>query len=247
MINDLLADVAGLPEDAAVIILGDMNADPFTNKGSNRKLFPTLLACPRLHLIARPDASRHTRPAKESHIDNILCSEHARRLVSSELQYFDFQDIKFTRAKPSDHIPIGLVLKCSSVWGRPRSSVTQVNTLSLREGHNHSYPQTLRALSYRFVTWALNLRRVMTTHRVSTSEAIIETVHEGLLLILRSAAYQTLGTRRVPIGPKPYRYFPPQALTDDSTSNTWKLINDKLLSSRNAPDPPDMRLLNPGT
>ena len=242
VINDLLADVTGLPDDAAVIILGDMNVDPFANKGSNRNLFPTLLACPRLHLIARPDASRHTRPATESHIDNILCSEHARRLVSSELRYFDFQDINSTRAKPSDHIPIGLVLRCSTVQARPRSSITQVNTLSLREGHNHAYAQTLRVLSSNFVTWALNLRRAMLTHRVPTSEAIIETVHEGLLLILRSAAYQTLGTRRIPIGPKPYRYFPPQALTDDSTSNTWKLVNDKLLSPRNAPDPPFLDL-----
>ena len=237
-ISDLLADISGLPEEAAAVVLGDFNADPFANKGSNHKIFRSLLASPRLCLIIRPEASCVTRPSSNSHLDNILCTDQARQWISSDLRYFDFRDIKGTRAVPSDHIPIGLSLRCSTARSRPRSDVTQVNTLALREGKSQAYSDTLRSLSFDFVNWALSLRRNMRLLGIPTGNGIIEILHQGLLLILQSAAHQTLGTRRVPTSPKPYRYFPPQALSNDTPSNVWKLINDKMLSPRNAPEPP---------
>ena len=52
--RQLLEDIDFIPHLAHIIILGDLNFDPFENRGSNGAAMRLLLTCKRLRLVERP-------------------------------------------------------------------------------------------------------------------------------------------------------------------------------------------------
>ena len=76
----LLADLEAIPEGTLVIVMGDMNGDPFQRKGTNRSVLPLLFSSPLLVLIPRPNTESFTcfrttaKGQSRSHIDNFVVS-----------------------------------------------------------------------------------------------------------------------------------------------------------------------------
>jgi len=166
-VAQLLQDVQQIKStsgEALIVVVGDMNADPFTKKGSNITWLKWLTSGEEgLRVVQRPDDSAVTRPAKGAHIDNILTNAQAMKKVRGPLVYFmnnEIDDMASERI-PSDHVPIMAELACRRAGTRVRSKETQWNTLELRADAAHPYCYKLEALTNDWLKWA---RRVCEAH-----------------------------------------------------------------------------------
>ena len=70
-IEALVKDVQHLPEGSSVIILGDMNGDPFQRKGTTKSVLTLLFSDPRLTLVPRPNDSSFSRPESTHRVINL--------------------------------------------------------------------------------------------------------------------------------------------------------------------------------
>ena len=113
---------------AHLIVLGDMNADPFTNRGSNVKWLKGLVSGEDgLRVLQRPSGVAVTRPTASSHVDNIVMSQKTLEKVRGQLKYYSSNDVHDPSSSriPSDHVPLMVELACRISSGRQRSKETQ--------------------------------------------------------------------------------------------------------------------------
>jgi len=225
---------------AHLIVLGDMNADPFTEKGSNVKWLRGLVSGEEgLRVLQRPSDDAATRPTSSSHVDNIVMSQRTLEKVRGHLKYFSGNDVHDSLSPriPSDHVPLMVELACRISSGRQRSKETQWNTLGLKDNIDHPYCGTLEKLVQRWLEWA---KKICTRHLELNTRLGLETVtslYQGLLLMMRAAAHQTLGRRRVPVQ-RGTKFRATDPLTRTSTAEMWKSVRQKLVSKGDTSQPP---------
>ena len=85
--EQLFNDIGDIPGEALIIIMGDWNYDPFSEKGENKAACRKLMTHPRLALVHRGSPSNCTRPAASTHIDNLLISKSVAPKTTSPIFY----------------------------------------------------------------------------------------------------------------------------------------------------------------
>ena len=192
VINQLFEDMESIAAEALIIIMGDWNFDPFIDKGSNKAAFTKMMSHPRMALVRRTSPTEWTRPASKTHIDNLFISK--TMIPKSTSQIFYLHIPSHTRT-PSDHLLVGFSSTFSGKRRRMRSTTLQYDNAPLRACADHAYIQTLDRLAGRWLTWASDLRQEMDdTPEMNKQEA--EILFAGLKLIVYSASFQTLPTKR---------------------------------------------------
>ena len=139
-----------------IIILGDMNGDPFQRKGTNKSILPLLFSDPRLALVPRPSDKSFSRPQSKAHLDNIVVSAELRTNIVAEIEYVN---VVAEERKDSDHMMI--VINTRQAGRTLRNSAEfkkQYNTLALREGRSAEYKQALKSLAQHWTRWAGDVR-----------------------------------------------------------------------------------------
>ena len=169
-VGRLLQDVRALPEDTHIVIIGDMNADPFLRKGINVAALRKLLATPQLIVIEKAQASSFTRPASMRHIDNAVVSRSAASRLAGPLEYFSLEAY---RRLPSDHLGIVLSTSLDSATPRLLNFEVQFNTRRLMDGSAPEYGEALHTLSVRWLEWANRIREVMLLVNTATTEHLV--------------------------------------------------------------------------
>ena len=199
-IKTLMLDIDQIPVGSNIIILGDMNGDPFQRKGTNKSILPLLFSDPRLALVPRPNDQSFSRPASRSHLDNIVVSQCLIAKIVDEMEYINVVAEKKT---DSDHL---MILTATRIEGKSRRNLSgfrkQYNTLALREGRSTEYKIALRTLAMHWTQWAKDTRAHLLANAIPSSTQIITAAYAGLIMTIQSASHQTLGVRRVPTRPK---------------------------------------------
>jgi len=141
VVRQLFLDIADIPDGAHVIIMGDWNFDPFRAKGKNKDAFKTMMTHPRMALLQRRDPLDCTRPAANSHIDNIFISKSVVPKTSSKIFYFH---TPLHERIPSDHLIVGFKTMGAGRRSRLRTTSFQYDMDPLRDstGHPISTPWT---------------------------------------------------------------------------------------------------------
>lgn len=198
-VSNLLRDIRSLPEDSFIVILGDMNADPFTKRGVNVAALRLLTSAPQLELLVRPSPDKCTRPKTQRHIDNVVASRPALDKLAGALEYVALDTEHQIRTLPSDHLMLIASFAAHPATPRHLHYRTQFNTYALLNNTCNAYTSKLRELSLHWIKWARCTRHTMHSNRIDTSDQILGIAHEAIKFIVYSASYQTLGTRRAPI------------------------------------------------
>jgi hypothetical protein len=192
VVNQLFEDMESIAAEALIIIMGDWNFDPFIGKGSNKAAFTKMMSHPRMALVRRTSPTDWTRPASKTHIDNLFISMTMIPKATSQIFYLHIPS--HTRT-PSDHLLVGFRSTFSGKRRRMRSTTLQYDNAPLSACADHAYIQTLDRLAERWLTWASDLRQEMDdTPEMNKQEA--EILFAGLKLIVYSASFQTLPTKR---------------------------------------------------
>jgi exonuclease III len=131
VVRQLFADIEAVPCDAHIIIMGDWNYDPFSVKGKNKHAFKTMMAHPRMALLHRNSPLDHTRPAANTHVDNIFISKSLAPKTFSQILYLH---IPPHGRIPSDHLIIGFKSSWSGKRNRLRPVALQYDCIPLRTG-----------------------------------------------------------------------------------------------------------------
>ena len=225
-IEALVKDVKHLPEGSSVIILGDMNGDPFQRKGTNKSVLPLLFSDPRLTLVPRPNDSSFSRPESKAHLDNFVVSSNLMRRIVTEIQYIN---LKADMKEDSDHLMIILSTKAGEAPRRsPEGFRLQYNTLALREGKSAEYKIVLRRLARRWTRWAEGIREYLQESGQPTARHVITTAYAGLVMTIQSASHQALGVRRVPMRPSAQRFMGSSSLRARTKTDIWKIVRNGL-------------------
>lgn len=229
-VHCLLEHIRLLPIGANVILLGDWNADPFTKKGGNHKLFKHLLKSTSLLLVQRPSKYFFTRPRSKTHIDNFVVSRSAVKLISHDpaIVYYPFEEFGRMgpvpeRKKPSDHCAIALPLNIRINSSRHRQKTVVWDTRPLREGDTAPYREALATLSSRWKQWELSIRSSTTP----IGPPVLTILLEGARYILESAAYRTL-SKRIRYDDKPNPTLSTETLSRKTPNELWRLVKNRL-------------------
>jgi len=159
--------------------------------------------------------------------------------VRGPLAYFTNNEVdgKTSNRPPSDHIPVMVELMCRRAGLRVRTQKTQWNTLRLRANADHPYCARLETLVNEWMVWAREVCEAHLTFGAKMGTETVSSLYQGLLLMMRSAAYQTLGKRRVPERQgSSYRATDP--LTRRSTVEMWKTVRQRLVRKGRDERPP---------
>ena len=192
VVRQLFEDIAAVPVGAHVIIMGDWNFDPYTVKGKNKGAFTAMMSHPRMTLLLRNDPLGCTRPAANTYIDHIFISQTVVPKTSSKIFYMHTPPHERI---PSDHLIVGFKSMGSGRRSRMKTASLQYDMGPLSDRADHAYTHTLDGLAGRWLLWAEELGAEMGTSRASRQ---LETalLFAGLKLIIYSASYQTLPTKR---------------------------------------------------
>ena len=194
MVRQLFSDIEAIPNEANIIIMGDWNYDPFREKGKNKTACRKLMTHPRLALLRRGSSSDYTRPAANTHIDNLLISKSAAPRITSPIFYLHIPPHGRT---PSDHLLLGFRSRGSRRRNRMRAAALEYDNAPLRDATDHDYSRVLDELGERWLAWAPALSKTLQSSAdpmASKQEA--ELLFAGLKLTVYSAAFQTLPTKR---------------------------------------------------
>ena len=129
LVQKLITDISCLGTNAAVVVMGDFNADMVAKKGDNVTLIRRLLSQTQLSRVSRPDPAMVTRKegGNTSHIDDFLATPNIHQHLVGDIQYAaaatpipsarhdpvtvtDLGSDTDNDRKPSDHTPIFLHL-----------------------------------------------------------------------------------------------------------------------------------------
>ena len=192
VVRQLFDDIEAVPVGAHVIILGDWNYDPFKVKGKNKGAFTTMMSHPRMILLLRNDPLECTRPAANSHIDHIFISQTVVPKTSSKIFYMNTPPHE---RLPSDHLIVGFKSVGSGRRSRTKPATLQYDMAPLSDCAEHAFTHTLDGLAGRWLLWAVELGAEMGTSRASR-QLQTSLLFAGLKLVIYSASYQTLPTKR---------------------------------------------------
>ena len=192
VVRQLFADIDAIPAEAHIIIMGDWNYDPFRERGKNKAACRKLMTHPRLILIRRGSPSDYTRPAANTHIDNLLISKSVAPKTTSPIFYLHIPPHERT---PSDHLLLGFRSRGSGRRNRMRTAALQYDNAPLRDATDHDYSRVLDELGERWLAWAPALSKTLQSS-VDPSKHEAELLFAGLKLAVYSAAFQTLPTKR---------------------------------------------------
>ena len=224
LLNDVETIVTRFPH-AYIVLTGDFNADPFTNKGKNMKYMRRLMSSQHLVLVQRPGPKHFTRPEGKSHIDNFLLSKNAWRRICSTIEYASIQG---ERETPSDHLLIRIRFPASGRKPRSKPQDQRYDTTPLRESHNLNYSTTLTALANQWLDQVTRVRDWMTMEGLHTSEDELHLTLETLKFIIYSASYQSLSTIHTRTKTNTARRLQSQLLQDTNTSEMWQMVKRRL-------------------
>ena len=144
VVRQLFDDIAAVPDGAHVIVMGDWNFDPFKVKGTNKCAFMTMMSHPRMTLLLRNDPLDCTRPAANTHIDNIFISQTIVPKTTSKTFYMHTPPHGRT---PSDHLFVGFKSVGSGRRRRLKTASLQYDMAPLNNSADHAYTHTLDALA----------------------------------------------------------------------------------------------------
>ena len=245
-VAQLLKDVASLPEDAMIAAMGDWNADPFTGRGSNQARLKEILKNTSLEVVPKGHPTASTRRKSGTHIDNFLLSPTMLDLGINKIHYHNESNIgcrippPMGRDEPSDHTPISLKVllnKAPPPRKGPARLVWDLNELKV-PSTLAKYRSTIQHLTNAWMKWRNDIvdewKKPLTMEKVS-STLLVTILFEGLVLVLNSAAYQSLpkklarSTRRQP-------YLSSEVLPTASSKEVWKFVKSQL-KAQEAPPP----------
>ena len=167
--------------------MGDMNFDPFTGKGSNKRASEMLHSHPHLYLVQKTRPEDCTRPRSGSHIDNIVISKSLLTKVCSKVVHLEVPSHGSGR-EPSDNKMIGVITATSGKRPRQKAGALKYDVRVLRECAEHAYTQALHAGCAGWQTWAKKLRAAMENAYQHDTQAGVHACYEGLKMIVYSAA-----------------------------------------------------------
>ena len=221
VVRQLFLDIAAIPDGAHVIIMGDWNFDPFRVKGKNKDAFKTMMTHPRMALLQRSDPLDCTRPAANTHIDNIFISKSVVPKTSSKIFYIHTPPHERT---PSDHLIMGLKSMGLGRTGGLRTASLQFDMDPLRDSAGHAYTHSLDVLAGRWCLWAEGLGAVMGSPRASPRQETA-LLFAGLKLTIYSASYQTLPTKRMRERATNAGTLLTKFATGDSRKELWEVVS----------------------
>ena len=104
IVQKLITNISSLGTNAAVVVMGDFNADMVTRKGDNVTLIRRLLSQTQLSRVSRPDLESVTRKegGSKSHIDDFLATPIMHQHLVGHIQYA----AAATPPPPARHDPV---------------------------------------------------------------------------------------------------------------------------------------------
>ena len=222
--RQLFADLDIIPGRALTVIMGDWNFDPFEDKGRNKSAFRKMLTHPRLELMRRIEPTDWTRPASRSHIDNIFVSKNLIPKTTSPPFYLQIP--AHSRA-PSDHILVGFKSTSAGKRGRMRTVATQYDNAPLKDCKDHDYTRVLDGLSERWSLW-VNALGAAPGVSFGSNRKEVELISEGLKMIVYSASFQTLPTKRVKVRSVNAGAMQTIFASGKSRSELWDIVAQRL-------------------
>ena len=89
IVQKLITNISSLGTNAAVVVMGDFNADMVTRKGDNVTLIRRLLSQTQLSRVSRPELESVTRKegGSKSHIDDFLATPIMHQHLVGHIQY----------------------------------------------------------------------------------------------------------------------------------------------------------------
>jgi hypothetical protein len=224
VVKQLLADIEAIPREARVIIMGDWNYDPFSEKGKNKVACKKLMIHPRLALLRRSSSSDCTRPAASTHIDNLLISKSVGVKTTSPIFYLHIPPHGRT---PSDHLLLGFRSSRSGRRKRMRTTELQYDSTPLRDTTDHNYSRVLDELGNRWLTWAPGLSKSLQASAASSNQEA-ELLFAGLKLTIYSAAFQTLPTKRKKTKSSDAGTMATVFASGKSRKEMWKVVSKRI-------------------
>ena len=234
----IFSDIDTMPDRAIIILLGDWNFDPFEDKGRNKTAFRKMLTHPRLELVRRTKPTDWTRPASRSHIDNIFISKNFVPKTTSHPFYLQ---IPPHERAPSDHILVGIKSAFSGRRSRMRTSAAQYDNAPLIDNADHAYTRVLDELSERWLRWVsvLSLDKLVEPGAPNLPlEEEVELASEGLKMIVYSASFQTLPTKRVKERAINAGSMQTKFASGRSRAELWDIVALRLKRKAKAREPP---------
>ena len=211
-----------------ILIAGDWNADPFLWKGANKNLLRSLTTtCGDLHVVPRANAHCHSRPRAGSHVDNFVGAKWITQ-ACRPLEYCENETFGSTRPI-SDHSMLILTLS-HRIYAehdtRPRFRV--LDTKPLRQGDTAEYQRSLTNLAKIYLAWARRARDAYLCTGATFDETLTTSLYEGLVLIIRSAAHQTLGTRLTRGGEASRKiFYETNSLPHYAKETLWEIVRNR--------------------